>query len=329
MRVAVIGTGVAGRSHLLDLVTSDAFDVVAVCARRSAFARDAAEVFGVPSYYEDWRELLSAEQPAGLVLATPPTLTAEILAAPATHPLWVLAEKPAGVDRATLAEAQTRRGAGAARVCIAYNRRYQPHVRAARQLLRRGHLGHLVRVDCTWRSSFFRRYTAGETFRQQSPVGDGVLLDTASHIIDTLLFLGMVPGEVTRARVATRGAAADVEAELALRAGDVAIHLSIIDDADVEDDWTIVMRGRRGQFHMTKNELVTETPDTRDTQDSGPADRPVDDLLRMADGAPPHGASLSEAVAVLSVIDAARDRAGLRRWERPRAKALGRLNGSC
>jgi hypothetical protein len=42
------------------------------------------------------------------------------------------------------------------------------------------------------------------------------------------------------------------------------------------------------------------------------------------------GATLGDAVAALHLVDQARDRArSQKRWVRPRAKALGRLNGAC
>ncbi|MFD9691775.1 Gfo/Idh/MocA family protein [Kitasatospora sp. NPDC059088] len=333
LRVAVVGTGLAGTSHLFDLSSSDTFEIAAVCSARMAHAERAATLFAVPRCYDDYRKLLDVEALDGLVIAAPPQVAGAVLAEAIPRGLLVLAEKPGAEERRTLSEIRRLLQSGPDRVSVAYNRRYLPHVRTARSMVRSGALGVVTGVRCEWKSPFAARYRSRDTHRYRTRRGYGVLLDTASHIVDTLLYLGIEADSVTRAELNCRGLDMDVSATLELCAGSSRIHVLITDDAQTNDGWHITIQGDRGELHMSGDRLIADTTEGQVSGGLGDtvAARPVDDLTRMYQGTPPRGASLSEAAEVLGILDEARQVAGVSsgRWSRPRAKALGRLNGSC
>lgn len=59
-RVGVIGVGFGARVHI-PAFQSEGLEVVAVCARRSERAREAAERFGIPQAFTDYREMLQMD----------------------------------------------------------------------------------------------------------------------------------------------------------------------------------------------------------------------------------------------------------------------------
>lgn len=335
MRIALAGVGIAGTSHLFDLVSDNRFDVVAVCSARQERAEQAAQTFAVPHAYDSLDALLERHRLDGIVLATPPAVTPRLLRSSIAAGLGVLVDKPAAATseelRALLVDELARNWTGPTpRVAVAYNRRYQSHVRGARRLLAANTLGSLVDVECRWCAPFMQRYSSGDTFRRHMPYGHGVLLDTGCHVLDTLMFLGLGPLSVTAARLVAGVADADVEAHVDLiGAGGVAIAMHIDEGSD--DVWRLTIRGSRGWMTLTRLGLVWSDGERTDRIAQDDLARPVDDLHRMLSGQPQHGATLAEAARCLAVIDAARGaaRAARRAWIRPRAKALGRLNGSC
>jgi predicted dehydrogenase len=330
MRVGVIGTGIAGSSHLFDLASSDHFTIAAVCARRRHRAVEAAQRYGVPSVFDDPADLLAQPQLDAVVIATPPHITPTVTCMALGIGVPVLVDKPAAPTAALLDQVQQVRGATAC-VIVAYNRRYQRHVHHVRSLLADAEPGTLSRVECEWAGPFTHRYAEGDTYRRSVGWGHGVVLDTASHIVDTLAFLGFASLEVTDAHLTRGPHGADIAARVELRCVRHDAPVSVrITDVPGDETWTIAISLTAGKIALTRTEL-TGTWHGRPLHNvASDIRRPVDDLIALTERRATLGASLPEAVAVLTLIDQVRDRAtDPRPWRRPRAKALGRLNGAC
>ncbi|MDG4795493.1 Gfo/Idh/MocA family oxidoreductase [Micromonospora sp. WMMD1082] len=327
MRVGVIGVGVAGSSHLFDLASDARFRIEAVCARRLHRATDAAARFGAPRAYDNAATMIRDVDLDAVVLATPPDIIAAVLRPALAAGLAILIDKPAAVDAATLVNL-----AAGAHTTVTYNRRYQTHVHRARQLITDGALGPITAVRCTWSAPFDRRYSSPETYRQHVGWGNGVVLDTASHIIDTLIYLGVTPLAVDKARLVPNDNGADVAAAITLRwtGPHIPVSVRIQNQDDEQDEWNIAIHGRSGHLNLTRKQLTATCWNQHMSVAATDARRPVEDLLDITNGRRGHGATWEEAIAVLEVIDQIRQRATVRRvWIRPRAKALGRLNGAC
>lgn len=331
MKTAVIGVGVAGSSHLFDLVSSNAFDVVAVCSSHKEKAQEAAEIFGVPAPYADVAELLSAHSLDAVVIAAPPHATAGILKCCLAAGAWVIVDKPAAHSGPALRAVIEDAGAKAGRARVAYNRRYQGHVSRARDLIAAHALGPLASVDCQWAGPFTRRYTSSSTYRVHVGPGDAVLLDTVCHVIDTLAILGLGTLTADQARLTALPTGAEVAAEIRLTDQDLQVPVTVsVQDHGEDDEWQITAHGQRGFLELDRHELRGEC-DGLPIRLAASDVRPVDDLLLLDTGQPAYGATLEEAAQVLETIDKIRATAGQARraWTRPRAKALGRLNGAC
>lgn len=331
MKTAVIGVGIAGSSHLFDLVSSRDFDVVALCSSREETARKAAETFAIPAVHTDVTELLAVHDLDAVVIATPPHATPGILTRCLAAGTWVIADKPAAPSGPALRTVIENSGVLAERARVAYNRRYQGHVRSASDLIKTRALGALTSVRCEWAAPFTRRYTSSSTYRVHAGPGDGVLLDTACHVIDTLAVLGLSELTVDHARVTRLPTGADVAAEIHLTDQGLRVPVTVsIGDGGEDDAWRISICGQQGFLELDRHEQRGEHRGI-EVRQAATGRRPVDDLLLLNSRESVHGATLREAAQVLETIDRVRAAAGLvkRAWTRPRAKALGRLNGAC
>jgi predicted dehydrogenase len=329
VRVGVVGVGIAGSSHLFDLACGNGFKITAVCASRQERADHAAGLFGASSAYTDYGQMIASEHLDGLIIAVPPTVSATVLRCALAAGIPTLIDKPAAAYPSDLRRLIS---AGRDEAVVAYNRRYQSHVHRARDLLALGPSESVQGVHCHWVGPFVSRYKGIQTCRREARLGHGVLLDTMSHVLDTLAFLGFEKPDVKQVRLVTGASGVDVAAELVLAQGEFITPIEI-DIAEGSDErWAISIRGALREHLVLTREQLTGIWQKRDVLVAGEdLSRPVDDLPALVDQRPTLGASLAEAAKVLDTVQTARTVADLPRrpWIRPRAKALGRLNGAC
>ncbi len=332
VRVALIGAGLAARSHALDIVTDPAMELAGVTAAHRDSASDIAGMFG-GRVYPTVDHLTADSTVDAVVVAVPPTVVLDI--AERLDPAKpCLIEKPIPVtiaDRHRLSRLAARH-----RLAIApFNRRYQPASHRAAEFLQSGSLGAILSVDAGWRGPYSARFAPGSgTYRSAAGHRHGVLLDTGSHALDVIgvLLRGLPePGRVTcRSTLNSRGA--ETDAYLDIQA-DAPIRLSLVDDPTAADcgDWSVSVNCESGSVQLGPDGCRVQSARPRQYAQSGePMERPVTDLLRMVDGDMPLGTPLTEVLAIADLIIAAHERAHTpAAWIRPRGKALGRLNGSC
>jgi hypothetical protein len=110
--------------------------------------------------------------------------------------------------------------------------------------------------------------------------------------------------------------------------GDFAHAAVAIADADGGDGWELTLRAAWGTLLLTRDALTGSADGSVVRVTGRDIHRPVVDLYCPT--AERCGATVGEAVAALCLVDQAKGRACSRaRWIRPRAKALGLLNGAC
>ena len=109
--VGIVGLGF-GRAHI-PAFQSQGCDVVAVCQRDAAKAREVAHRYGVPRMFERWEQMLEQARPDIVVIAAPPAVHHVIAVEALSVGAHVLCEKPlamnAGEARAMI-EAASRAG---------------------------------------------------------------------------------------------------------------------------------------------------------------------------------------------------------------------------
>lgn len=160
-------------SHAAAYAAMEEVDLVAFADLDEAKARALAERYGVPGVYTDYREMIQAERPDIVSIATPCTAHAEAVIFAAEHGArGIYCEKGLACS---LAEADAMREAvrrSGAKFNMGTLRRWHPGMITARELIESGEIGAL-------RSAI--SYTSGS------------LLHSASHYIDGLLYLAGDP----------------------------------------------------------------------------------------------------------------------------------------
>lgn len=148
VRAAVLGCGGRGRAHAAGYAASDEAELVACADPVPENARELAERYGAPAVYADYRELLREGQPEVVSICTWTGLHREMVeAAVAAGVKAIHCEKPmASTWGDSRAMHDLCEQAGVV-MTFCHQRRFAPEFRRARDLVREGALGELVRIE--------------------------------------------------------------------------------------------------------------------------------------------------------------------------------------
>jgi predicted dehydrogenase len=147
VRVAVIGTGFAGGSHVEALRRVPGVEVAALAGSSEERAREAAGRLHVPAATGDYRTVLADTGIDAVHNCTPNDLHHEVTAAALEAGKHVLAEKPLAMDSRETADLVERAARAGTVTGVCFNYRHYPLVAEARAMLADGRAGrpHLIR----------------------------------------------------------------------------------------------------------------------------------------------------------------------------------------
>jgi predicted dehydrogenase len=162
--------------------------LVAIAGRNEEAVSEAARRYGFEGYVTDWRELVGDEDVELFDNAGPNNLHSEPTIAAAEAGKHVFCEKPLARTAAESYDMWQRvESAGVKHMC-AFNYRFVPAVRLAREMLEAGDLGEIYH----FRGSYLQEWgdIDDEVWRfDQSLAGSGALGDLGAHVIDLARYL--------------------------------------------------------------------------------------------------------------------------------------------
>lgn len=181
-RLAVVGVGLVGKRHAE--IAADR-GVLAAIADPSAQAQEISRNLGVP-IYDNVSTLIAAEDPDGVIVATPNQQhEADGLACiAASKP--VLIEKPLAGDLAGAERLVTTAKQNNVPLLVGHHRRHNPKIAAAKEKIRSGALGRIVAVNAAcW---LYKPEPYFDLSWRRSP-GAGPVLINLIHDIDLIRHL--------------------------------------------------------------------------------------------------------------------------------------------
>ncbi|MDQ3857945.1 MAG: Gfo/Idh/MocA family oxidoreductase, partial [Actinomycetota bacterium] len=171
--------------------------LVAVAGRTEEALAEAARRYGFEGYVTDWRELVRNDDIELFDNGGPNNLHAEPTIAAAEAGKHVVCEKPLGRDADESYEMWQRvERAGVKHMC-AFNYRFVPAIRLAREMLEAGELGDIFH----FRARYLQEWIADPDFPvvwrlEKSVAGSGALGDLGAHIVDLARYLVGEPRSV-------------------------------------------------------------------------------------------------------------------------------------
>jgi predicted dehydrogenase len=174
--------------------------LVAIAGRNEEAVAEAARRYGFAEHVTDWKALVSDPRVELFDNAGPNNLHAEPTIAAAEAGKHVICEKPLGRDAAESYETWQRVQATGVKHMCAFNYRFVPANRLAREIIESGELGDLQH----FRGAYLQEWgtTEGDIWRfQKDLAGSGSLGDLGAHVIDLARYL---VGEVSEVAAITQ-----------------------------------------------------------------------------------------------------------------------------
>ncbi len=182
IRIGVIGVGFGATVHIPGF-QSEGVEVVAVCASREERAQAAAERFGIPNTFTDYRQLIAHPDVDAVSVVTAPNLHYEMTKAALEAGKHVMCEKPFTTNAAEAQELLTLATQNGLTNMIAHEFRFAPERAYTRQLIDEGHIGEPRQITASLHLRFARRPGAPPP-PPPSPGSGGMLGALGSHFID-------------------------------------------------------------------------------------------------------------------------------------------------
>jgi predicted dehydrogenase len=165
--------------------------LIAVCGRDEEAVAEAARRYGYEGYYTDWHKMLEDDRIQLFDNGGPNNMHAEPCIAAAQAGKHVFSEKPLarnGEEARQMLDAVTKAGV---KHQVAFNYRFVPAIRQARNLIESGALGQIYHFRAVYLQEWVMpHYNERKIWRLDKEVaGSGALGDLGAHIIDLGRFL--------------------------------------------------------------------------------------------------------------------------------------------
>ena len=211
IKVAVIGLGKMGLSHLAMINALDDFSVVAICDS-ATMVGGVIEKYGALKYLADYDAVLDLPELDAIVIATPSTTHAAMVGKALARGLHVFCEKPLTLtaeESEALASEATQRGLVAQ---VGYHNRFIGTFGEAKRLIDAGALGRVTHVLAEAYGPVVLK-KAKPTWRGKAGQGGGCLYDYAAHPLNLMNWYFGRPNACTGALLKS-GFSAEVDDEV-------------------------------------------------------------------------------------------------------------------
>jgi predicted dehydrogenase len=197
VRLGIIGVGGMGQGHCHSIKKVPEAKLTAVCDTDPATAEKVGKEHGVASYVKS-ADLIASGLCDAVIIATPHPVRPPIAVAAMKAGLHVLSEKPlcecvSGAD--AMIRAAKKSGLAFA---VMFQRRTEPAVRKALEIIRGGGIGKLYRatmISPEYRSQAY--YDSGTWRATWVGEGGGVMMNQSPHILDLFILMAGMPCQVT------------------------------------------------------------------------------------------------------------------------------------
>ena len=181
VRVAIVGAGIGG-AHAAAMQQQKDVEVVALCARTRDRAEKLATRYGIPAIYTDYQDLLTAEHPDLVVVATPNDLHYAVTLAALDSGAHVACEKPLALSVEHAREMERRADQNNRRHFVPFVLRYLPAAAYVKEILDTGFIGepYLINTRC-WTAADRNEQMHWHFDRAQA--GAGAIANIGSHVI--------------------------------------------------------------------------------------------------------------------------------------------------
>jgi predicted dehydrogenase len=165
-------------------------ELIMVAGRDESAVSEAARRYGFRGYTTDWRQLVADERISLFDNIGPNSMHSEPTVAAAEAGKHILCEKPLGRTADESYQIWQRVAATGVRHMCAFNYRFVPAVRLARELIELGELGEIRHFRASYLQDWLVEQHSPMVWRlDRAAAGSGALGDLGSHVVDLAHYL--------------------------------------------------------------------------------------------------------------------------------------------
>lgn len=186
-RVCIIGAGGIAQAHMKAYkLFTERSTVVACCDLNIEKAKQFAEKYGIPKYFDNAEEMLNAEQPDIVNVCTWNRSHADCSILALKHGANVLCEKPMALNASEAQEMVKAAESSGKLLQVGFVRRFGADANVVKQFIDADAIG-----DIYYAKAVYLRKDGcpGRWFGDKSYAGGGPLIDLGVHIIDLVRYL--------------------------------------------------------------------------------------------------------------------------------------------
>jgi scyllo-inositol 2-dehydrogenase (NADP+) len=195
IRIAMVGLGKMGLSHLAILRSHPLIELVAACDA-TTYLTDVLARHSDLKCYSNFDRMLAEEELDAVVIATPSKFHASMVEKALDRRLHVFCEKPFVLDVENGERLCSQAEAQSVVTQVGYHFRFVGAFREAARLVQAGALGAIHHVRAEANGPVVLR-VKGSTWRSSKLEGGGALYDYACHAVDLVNFIVGVPASVS------------------------------------------------------------------------------------------------------------------------------------
>ena len=256
MKLAVIGLGKMGLSHLAIANGLEGIEVVAIVDSSSLVGSVLSKVTGI-RHMTDAKEALKLEGLDAVIVATPTASHEAIVREAIARSLHVFCEKPLTLDADVSEELADLAGKRGVVTQVGYHNRFVACFGELKGLVGAGALGRISHVMGEAYGPVVTK-PAKATWRGKAELGGGALMDYAAHPLNLLnWYFGAASGCDSAVLGKIFSKAVEDEVYASLRFGDVSAQLSVnwSDSSQRKMTTQISVWGERGKLYADRQEL--------------------------------------------------------------------------
>lgn len=189
IKVAIIGFGRMGITHLSIINSNPLVEVVAVVDKSSIVLSILKKYLKRIKTYSDYNELFNNEKLDAIIICTPPAFHYRIAIVAAEKNVHVFCEKPFTTKYSEGIELSDRFEKLNLVNQVGYVNRFNDVFRKTKEILESNILGNVIRFKSEMYSKTITNTGKGNTWRDSSEGGGGAIFEVASHAIDLVNYL--------------------------------------------------------------------------------------------------------------------------------------------
>lgn len=194
LKIGIIGTGVRGSAIMETLTAVPEFDLTCCCDVLDFRIEKALQKTNArPTIYRDYRKMLEKEKLDAVVISTPLHLHHQMVIDALDADLHVLCEKALAYDYAQTMDIKRKGDASNKLVQVSYQYQLSPIFNSIKELIQKGHLGTITRIEGTWnRNNNWRRAIPSPEFERQinwrmyREYSGGLMAELGSHQLNMI-----------------------------------------------------------------------------------------------------------------------------------------------